>query len=144
MKTRLYCSAKWMKITARYRFKHRIYHTSSLKVFFRERFQLSLNIQSDTALLGLAVVAVSSVGWGVGSFRYAACVGRAEFESGTDRTFFLFVIWPMFILFFPPYNLSFFGDDLIFTLCFFRGRAPPWEVKGHKCAPWWWQGTAPF
>jgi hypothetical protein len=94
-----------MKITARYRFKHRIY---------QQRFQLSLNIQLNTASLGLAVVIVSSVGSGVGSFRYAACVGRAEFESGTDRTFPFY--GQCLCYFFLPYNLSFFGDDLIFTL----------------------------
>jgi hypothetical protein len=27
---------------------------------------------------------------------------------------------------------------------FFKGQGTPWEVKGHKGAPWWWQGAAPF
>jgi hypothetical protein len=35
----------------------------------------------------------------------------------------------------------------IFFNVFFKGQGAPWEVKGHKGAPWhsWWrQGTAPF
>jgi hypothetical protein len=26
----------------------------------------------------------------------------------------------------------------------FEGQGAPWEVKGHKGAPWWQKGAAPF
>jgi hypothetical protein len=26
----------------------------------------------------------------------------------------------------------------------FKGQGAPWEVKGHKDAPWWQKGAAPF
>jgi hypothetical protein len=27
---------------------------------------------------------------------------------------------------------------------FFKGQGAPWELKGHKGAPWWQKGAAPF
>jgi hypothetical protein len=58
-------SAKWMKITARYRFKHRIYHASSLKLLFQA--EVSTRIEYTIHRIawlrpGWALVAVSSVG----------------------------------------------------------------------------------
>jgi hypothetical protein len=26
---------------------------------------------------------------------------------------------------------------------FFKGNGAPWEIKGHKGAPWWQKGAAP-
>jgi hypothetical protein len=31
-----------------------------------------------------------------------------------------------------------------YILIFFKGQGAPWEVKGHKGAPWWQKGAAPF
>jgi hypothetical protein len=39
-------------------------------------------------------------------------------------------------------DIDFGGADIInyqFLLSF-----APWEVKGHKGTPWWWQGPVPF
>jgi hypothetical protein len=39
-----------------------------------------------------------------------------------------------------------FLNKLLLFIIFFKGQGQgtPWEVKGHKGAPWWQKGTAPF
>jgi hypothetical protein len=127
-----------MKIPACYRFKHRIYHTSRLIVLFRHRFQLALNIQyriacSSPAFSPLAVIAqwVKVLMGLLFVPMRRAWEGPSSNQEPTDH----FVIWPMFMLFFPSIQSFIFRWWSDFYFVTGTRSQKPWD-KNVAQTPW--------